>query len=155
MNQINNLLLSSHGTAGAMAAERMALELCNTNSRLFHLLVVPDFWQHMMGDDWLNNGITRDRYARYLERELGYELDQNIQRIRNQAEEIGADYTCEIRIGDPGSVLNDCCNQNNFDLIVVGSPRPKGIPGLKSRMTTDKTLKSITIPLLIAPYPDE
>ena len=120
-----------------------------------HLLVVPDFWKHMMGDDWLNNGITRDRYARYLESELGRELDEHIERVRNQAQSIGMTYTSQIILGEPDSCLSECCNQGNFDLVVVGSQRPKGKAGLKSRMTTDRALKSIKTPLLIAPYPDE
>lgn len=155
MNNANNILLSSHGTPGAQAAERMALDACNKNAHLMHLLVVPEFWRHMMGDDWLNNGITRDRYARYLESELGRELDQHIDRVRNQAQAIGMSYSNEIVIGEPDTCLSQCCNQGNYDLVVLGSPRPKGKPGLKSRMTTDQALKSINIPVLIAPYPDE
>lgn len=151
----HNILLSSHGTDGAQAAERMALEACHTNSHLMHLLVVPDFWKHMMGDDWLNNGITRDRYARYLESELGRELDEHIERVRNQAQSIGMTYSSQIILGAPDSCLSEYCNQGNFDLVVVGSQRPKGKAGLKSRMTTDRALKSIKTPLLIAPYPDE
>ncbi|MCW8955614.1 MAG: universal stress protein [Gammaproteobacteria bacterium] len=152
---MNNILLSSHGTYGAQAAERMALKLCNKNSYMLHLLVVPEFWKHMMGDDWLNNGITRDRYARYLESELGRELDEHIDRVRKQAQVIGMTYNSEIVVGEPDICLSEYCRHGNYDLVVVGSPRPKEKSGLRSRMTTDNTLKSITIPLLIAPYPDE
>jgi len=155
MNNANNVLLSSHGTSGAQAAEKMALGMCNKNSHLVHLLVVPEFWRHMMGDDWLNNGVTRDRYARYLESELGRELDEHIERVRNQAQTIGMTYNSEIVIGNPDTCLSQHCDQGNYDLVVVGSPRPKGKAGLKSRMTTEQALKSIKTPLLIAPYPDE
>ena len=155
MNNANNILLSSHGTPGAQAAERMALEVCNKNSQLMHLLVVPEFWKHMMGDDWLNNGITRDRYARYLEAELGQELDEHIERVSKQAKALGMNYSSQIVIGNPESCLSDQCNQGNYDLVIVGSPRPKGEKGLNSRMTTERALKSINVPLLIAPYPDE
>lgn len=155
MNNANNILLSSHGTLGAQAAERMAFTVCHDHSKLVHLLVVPEFWKHMMGDDWLNNGITRDRYARYLETELGRELDQHIDRVREQAQARGIDYSSEIVIGEPDQCLSRYCKQDRFDLVIVGSPRPKGEPGLKSRMTTKKALKSVDIPLLVAPYPDE
>ncbi|MFW2374232.1 MAG: hypothetical protein ACN4GM_13990 [Gammaproteobacteria bacterium] len=133
----------------------MAFDVCHTNAHLMHLLVVPEFWKHMMGDDWLNNGITRDRYARYLETELGRELDEHIERVSNQAQSMGMSYSSQIIVGEPDSCLSECCNQGNFDLVVVGSQRPKGKAGLNSRMTTDRALKSIKTPLLIAPYPDE
>ena len=155
MTDASNILLSSHGTCGAQAAERMALELCHENTQLVHLLVVPEFWKHMMGDDWLNNGITRDRYARYLEAELGRELDEHIDRVREQAEARGIDYSSEIVIGEPDQCLRRYCDQGRFDLVVVGSPRPRGKPGLRSRMTSDKLLKSMDIPVMVAPYPDE
>ena len=151
----HNIILFSHGTEGAQAAEKMALDVSNSHSRLLHLLVVPEFWKHMMGDDWLNNGITRDRYARYLESELGRELDQHIDRVRSQAEASGIDYRCEIIIDEPDRCLPRYCNQGHYDVAVVGSPRPRGKAGLNSRMTTDKALKSLTTPLLVAPYPDE
>ena len=61
-----NVLLASHGTDGAKAAEKMALQVCEKGARLHHLLVVPSFWKGMTGDDWLNNGSTRDNFRRYL-----------------------------------------------------------------------------------------
>ncbi len=155
MPNTNNILLSSHGTCGAQAAEKMAFGICDENSHLVHLIVVPEFWRHMMGDDWLNNGITRDRYARYIEGELGQEIDHHIERVQAQAQEQGTSYSSEIVFGEPEECLSRYCNQGNFSLAIVGSPRPKGKPGLNSRMATEKALQSINIPLLVAPYPDE
>ncbi len=54
MMTTNNILLASHGTEGAIAAEKMALSLCEKGARLHHLLVVPTLWEGMTGDDWLN-----------------------------------------------------------------------------------------------------
>jgi hypothetical protein len=64
------ILLASHGTAGACAAEKAALNMCSFESQLHHLFVVPDFWKGMLGDDWLNNAITQINYGKYLEGEL-------------------------------------------------------------------------------------
>ena len=76
MNSLNNILLASHGTEGAMAAEKMALILCNKGAKLHHLIVVPTLWEGITGDDWLNNGSTRDTFRRYLETELGITADE-------------------------------------------------------------------------------
>ena len=46
------ILLASHGTAGARAADRAALEFCREpGAALYHLTVVPDLWLGMMGDE--------------------------------------------------------------------------------------------------------
>jgi nucleotide-binding universal stress UspA family protein len=153
MMNAKNILLPSHGTEGAQAAERAALAMCTAESTLNHLLVVPDFWKGMMGDDWLNNGSSRDRYARYLESELGKEVDEHISRVKAQAEAKGIKYHCEIVLGSPEQCLTNACDETQYDLVVMGSPRPKGKPGLRSRMATDKISKQISIPVLKVPYP--
>lgn len=155
MNISKHILLSSHGTVGAQAAERMVFELCTQGTAIHHLIVVPELWKGMMGDDWLNNGVTRDRYARYLESELGREIDEHCERIRNQAKEKGAHYSSEIVLGKPDQCLINACNDTAYDLVVIGSPRPKGIPGLRSRMATEPLAKALSLPLLIVPYPND
>jgi len=109
----------------------------------------------MMGDDWLNNGITRDRYARYLESELGREIDDNCARISQLAKQKGIPYTSKILLGKPDKCLVEACNDADYDLVIIGSPRPKGTPGLRSRMATEPLVKSLTQPLLIVPYPND
>jgi hypothetical protein len=55
MKPARAILLASHGTPGARAAEAAAFDLCAQEGRVHHLVVVPDFWKGMLGDDWLNN----------------------------------------------------------------------------------------------------
>ena len=155
MNTANNVLLASHGTEGAMAAEHMALQLCNKGSRLHHLIVVPTLWKGMTGDDWLNNGSTRDTFRRYLESELEREVDEHINRVSHAAEEHQLEYTNDVIIGEPEECLLDACKKDGYDLIIVGSPRPKGKSGLRSRMVTDLITRNLSVPVLIAPYPCE
>ena len=148
-----NILLASHGTEGAMAAERKALSLCEEGSRLHHLLVVPTLWEGMTGDDWLNNGSTRDVFRRYLESELGKEVDEHCERISSQAKAKSVTYTNELIVGEPEECLLNACRKQDFELVVMGSPRPKGKQGLRSRMSTEPLSKNLSIPLLIVPYP--
>ena len=149
----NNILLASHGTEGAMAAEKMALSLCEKGAKLHHLLVVPTLWQGMTGDDWLNNGSTRDVFRRYLESELGREVDEHVERISSLAKAISVEYSNELIVGEPEECLLDACKNQDFELVVMGSPRPKKIKGLRSRMKTEPLTRSLSIPLLIVPYP--
>jgi nucleotide-binding universal stress UspA family protein len=154
MNPPQNILLASHGTAGAQAAERLAVKLCAANGQIHHLLVVPDLWKGMMGDDWLNNGITRDRYGRYLESELGREVDEHSRRIEALADSSGLRYSLQLVVGKPEKCLVEACKDGVCDLVVLGSPRPKGVSGLRSRMTLEPLVRGLAVPLLIAPYPD-
>jgi len=109
----------------------------------------------MTGDDWLNNGSTRDKYRRYLESELGREVNEHCDRINKEAEAHGLEYTSEIVLGEPDECLIKTSKKAGFDLIVMGSPRPKGKKGLRSRMSTKNLPGSLDTPLLIVPYPNE
>ena len=131
----------------------MALSLCEKGAKLHHLLVVPTLWQGMTGDDWLNNGSTRDRFRRYLESELGREVDEHCQRISTQAKEQDVSYCNELVVGEPEQCLLDTCSKHDFELVVMGSPRPRGVKGLRSRMSTEPLTRALSIPLLIVPYP--
>jgi 2-isopropylmalate synthase len=39
------------------------------------------------------------------------------------------------------------------ELVVIGSPRPAGVRGLRSRMQMETLVRALTVPLLIVPYP--
>jgi len=155
MNNFNNILLASHGTTGSEAAVSYALSLCQSGTSLHHLVVVPEFWKGMMGDDWLNNGVSRDRFARYLESELGRETDQHIQSVRERAESAGVQYQHEIHVGEPYECLIAISDRQPFDIAVIGSTRPKGTAGLNSKMTLHKLSGHLSTPLLIVPYPTQ
>jgi nucleotide-binding universal stress UspA family protein len=39
------------------------------------------------------------------------------------------------------------------DLVVIGSPRPTGVRGLRSRMQLEALVRGLAVPLLIVPHP--
>jgi len=156
MNALNSVLLASHGTEGAMAAEQMAIKMCSAQDAcLHHLIVVPTLWQGMTGDDWLNNGSTRNTFRRYLESTLEKEVDEHIARVKQLADEHGLTYTNEIVIGEPDECLLKTAEKQQYELIVVGSPRPKGISGLRSRMMTLPVSRALQTSVLTVPYPHD
>ena len=149
------ILLASHGTRGAQAAVQAALALGQSGTELHHLVVVPTLWQGMTGDDWLNNGSTRDRYRRYLESEIGREIDEHANVVQQQAEAAGHRYQMQIVVGEPDECLIEYSKEHACDLIVMGSTRPKSEPGLRSRMHTAALLKNLSTPLLVIPFPND
>ncbi|HLD14235.1 MAG TPA: universal stress protein [Burkholderiales bacterium] len=153
MRNLKQILLASHGTPGARAAERAALALCGPKTTLYHLIVVPDFWKGMMGDDWLNNSTTRDTYGRYVEAELEDEVRRHIANLRRQAAKRRVRYRPEVVVGKPEDCLRARLKHGRIDMVVLGAPRPKGKAGLRSRMLTEKLLRMLSVPALIIPYP--
>jgi len=149
--QPRSLLLASHCTEGAQRAEALALSLAEPQqTRIIHLLIVPDFWDGMQGDDWLNNSSTRDTFARHLENQLEQETKELIQQVQQSCEAKGLEYVSSLRYGDPADCLLEALVDNPVDLVIIGPPRPKGVKGLRSRMNLDKLTRGLKTPLLVA-----
>ncbi|MCP4695845.1 MAG: universal stress protein [Gammaproteobacteria bacterium] len=147
------ILCASHGTPGARAAETAALAFCNEGTALHHLFVVPDFWKGMMGDDWLNNAVTRERYGNYVEGLLEGEEAETVERLGQAVTGRGAAYSYETQVGKPADCLLEAGRRDGCDLIIIGSPRPKGMEGLRSHMDLGLLVRQLEIPLLIIPHP--
>lgn len=153
MLKTRKILLASHDTPGARRAEQMALTLCRPGTTLVHLVVVPDFWKGMMGDDWLNNASTRAIYADYVETQLEQDVRRHIRRLMLVAAKRKLRYRFEVEIGKPADCLIALAKKTRFDVIVLGSRRPKGRSGLRSTMLEERLFRSIKAPILVAPYP--
>ncbi|MBM3569223.1 MAG: universal stress protein [Alphaproteobacteria bacterium] len=147
------VLLASHGTPGARAAEALAFELCAEGGRVHHLVVVPEFWKGMLGDDWLNNAVVHVRFGRYVENQLEREIAEHGQQVEAEAKRRGLGYACETRLGDPAECLAEVAAAGTHELVVIGSPRPKGAPGYRSRLAVEKLVARLRLPLIVAPHP--
>lgn len=153
MKSPKRILLASHGTPGARAAERLAFSYCRRGARLQHLIVVPEFWKGMMGDDWLNNIMTRETFKDYMESTLQQEVQREVRRLHRDARKRGIRYDFEMAFGKPAECLLDRLKRGGVDLVVLGGLRPRGRSGYRSRMLTDDVLRAIETPLVIAPHP--
>ena len=131
----------------------MALALAAPGALVSQLVVVPDFWKGMMGDDWLNNASTRDEYGRHVERQLEREIEAEVARVRSQAAQAGLRHECRVVLGKPADCLLEMAATMKPDLVVIGSPRAAGTRGLRSRMQVEKMMRALVVPLLIVPYP--
>ncbi len=153
MLKAERILLASHGTVGARAAERAVLELAAPAATIFHLVVVPDFWRGMMGDDWLNNASTRAAYGRHVESQLAREIEEHRRSLEQGIRASGRHYEIKVVIGKPDEALLDHAAAVRPDLVVIGAPRPRGVPGLRSRMRVEKLVGALGAPLVVIPQP--
>lgn len=151
---MQTILLASHGTQGARAAEAVALARLGVGDQLYHLQVVPDFWDGMQGDDWLNNASTRDVFAEYVENSLSSEARENFSRVADAARRCGASYESRLVYGKPPAALLEAVSDVGPDCVVMGAPRPKNVAGFRSRMVTDSLLRGIAVPVLVVPFPN-
>lgn len=145
------LLLAHHGTAGARRAEALAFSAATPGeTRIVQLLVVPDFWGGMQGDDWLNNAWTRDAFARHVEGQLAADARAEVAALAARC--AGHGFACEalVRYGDPADCLIEAAREAGAELVVIGPPRPRGEPGYRSRMDLEKLVRGLSVPLLVA-----
>jgi nucleotide-binding universal stress UspA family protein len=148
-----HILLASHDSPGARAAEKLAYALCTPATTLHHLIVVPEFWKGMMGDDWLNNASTRATFGRYVEAQLEQEIRTHVKRVQRETQRRRIRYRVELMQGKPADCLIERAAKGPVDLIVLGSRRPRGKTGLRSRMLDEKLFRALGVPVLIAPCP--
>jgi len=152
--RVNHILLASHGSIGGRAAEKAAIELARENEAELSLLyIVPDFWRGMRGDDWLNNAITQEAFGNYLESQLLNEARQETRRIASMARQAGVEIEIHAMFGKPTECLLEAVRKIKPDLVVIGSPRPKGMPGYRSRIYLETVTRALPCPLLILPHP--
>ncbi len=149
-----NILLASHGSIGARQAEQVALKFSAPTAHVTHLHVIPEFWQHILGDDWLNNVCTQRQFVDYLENQLEQEAHQNCMRVREDFENHNVNYAQKILFGQPQKCLLDTYSQDNFDLVVMGSTRPKKMHGLKSKMLSKAITNTLARTLMVVPHPN-
>ncbi len=150
------ILLASHGTPGARAAEEAALELARQEgAALAHLYVVPEFWSGMRGDDWLNNAVTQETFGHYLEGELAKEAHQVRERLEQRAADLSLALETHLLVGDPTGSLLHFARHWKPDLVVLGTPRPAGIPGYRSRMKLERLARTLGATLMLVPHGPE
>ncbi len=145
------LLLAHHGTPGALRAEALAFAIAEPGTtNIVHALIVPDFWDGMQGDDWLNNASTRDAFARHLEGQIEAENAQQIAALREHCDARGIACRSLVAVGDPAERLLEMARESAADLVVIGPPRARGEPGYRSRMNLETLARGLACPLLMA-----
>jgi nucleotide-binding universal stress UspA family protein len=149
----NNILLASHDTEGSRAAERVALDAVVEGGRLHHLVIVPEFWQSITGDGWRINASTEHAFCDYLEAQIEREIMEHLVRVSRQAQSRGIQYSAGSKHGGLEACLIAAAGESEFDLVVIGAHRPKGHPGLRSRLDFGKLARGLRIPLVVVPHP--
>jgi len=84
---------------------------------------------------------------------LEREIEVEVARVRGRAAEIGLRYERRVVLGKPAECLLESAAMLKPDLVVIGSPRPARLRGLRSRMQLETLVRGLAVPLLIVPHP--
>ena len=146
------ILLATHGTRGAQAAEDLSVDVAREWGAKIHCIhVIHEDWNLMTGDDWLNTSASRNMFARHVEAELDGEAEAIRKRISEKASQHAVPLTFEKAVGNPGSLILQSARAVGADLIVMGSRQRSQDKGFKSRIAWDKFLLESAVPIMLAP----
>ena len=152
---IQRLLLASHGSTGSIAAELVAIHSCKAGDEIDHLYVIPSWWGDMTGDDWLNNGVSRNRFRDYLADTLWQESQAVITRVQRSCQNKSIKYRSLLLVGKSDQSLAKTAESGDYQKIVLGDKRPAHSQGLSDRMLTPEVRKRLDSKLCIVTHPDE
>ena len=155
------ILLCTHGSFGAQKAERLVFNDLAPHINLENVTVMTIIdadWSEMSTDDWLNTSGTRTTFKDYVQEQLGREIEEDWQRIKDQYPD--AENVNFIRVvGEIEKTIAEVAEKLESNLIVIG-PRcikPKRLfsvtmeKGLAAHIANKKLHPLLPCPLMVAP----
>jgi nucleotide-binding universal stress UspA family protein len=149
--RVRSLLLASHDSSGARAAEEAALQAIEAGGRLHHLVIIPEFWRSMTGDGWRINASTEHAFCDYLEGRIDAEIRDHLRRVHAKARSCGIEYSARSEVGPLAETLIRVANAGDYELVMIGAPRPRRAAGLRSRMDLTALCRGLRPPLAVIP----
>jgi nucleotide-binding universal stress UspA family protein len=155
-----SILLCTHGTIGARNAEHLVfheLAAKKQGLKITVLTIIDEDWRSMTGDDWLNSSKTHTTFLDHVEGQLGEEIEEEWQRIRDQYP-AASDAVFTKVVGPLEESIANEATKKQCDLIVIGPHRKtkrlfnlKMEKGLRARLKNSKLHPILPCPLLIVP----
>ena len=138
----------------SIKALEKAIELCTVNqTQIFILHVINEIPLpiHFSKIESKNNEVTISPLVNKIHNEIKNEMIVILKDVKNKYSEYNISITTEIKIGDPAEIIIDFTNQNNIDLIVMGSIGHKGISGMFRKLgsVARKVAEEVDCALLI------
>ena len=126
---------SEHSKRAAINAINIAA--CSKNSKIEIIYVIdPD----KVKSDVLYNWNTAD---------LGNKHKQRLKEVETMAQTSGITYEIKILHGEPGPVIVEYVNKNNFEIVVIGSRGLNGLQEFVLGSVSHKVAKRVNCPVLI------
>ena len=155
------ILLCTHGSAGAQKAEEYVFTHLLPKSQtaeLTVLTIIDKDWSSMSSDDWLNTSTTRTQFKDYVEEQLGREIEEDWQRIKDKYPL--AEQAKFIKVaGGIEETIAEVAEKIAGELIVIGAVNKKPsrlfsvkmAPGLAATLSNAKLHPLLPCPILTVP----
>lgn len=137
MAMYDNVLVPTDGSKGAEVAVEHAIEIAEKFGANVHVLYVVDVRVNTKGDVWANilGGL----------KEIGEKATQS---ISDQVIEQGLKPVKEVKEGVPHREINEYADDNDIDLIVMGTHGRTGLDRVLIGSTAEKVLRTSEVPVM-------
>ncbi|WLR49809.1 universal stress protein [Bacillus tianshenii] len=135
----NKILVAADGSEHSLRAAEKALELAKLNSNAVVEVVYVVDGETSKRDvihNWNSMGIAEKRRAKMEE-------------VERRAEEAGINYSVKILHGEPGPTIVKHANENDFDLVTIGSRGLNTLQEMVLGSVSHKVAKRVDCPVLI------
>lgn len=133
------ILVPVDGSEGANAAVEHAVDIANTYDATLHTLYVADVRMSPISTE-----MDRDEVIQLL--------DQSGERptklVLDQAEEMNIPAIEAIRLGVPHEIVREYIDENDIDLVVMGTHGRTGLEHTLLGSTTERIVRTVEIPVL-------
>ncbi|XJZ27960.1 universal stress protein [Bacillota bacterium Lsc_1132] len=133
------IALATDGSEHSKRAAENAIKIakCNPNSNIEILYVVdPD----KVKSDVLSNWNTAD---------IGDHRKNRLKEVERMAQQSNVTYEIKILHGEPGSIIVDYVNKNNFEIVIIGSRGLNVLQEFVLGSVSHKVAKRANCPVLI------
>lgn len=133
----DNILVPTDGSEGAEVAVEHAAEIAEKFDATVHLLYVVDVRARTTGDMWAN------LVGQF--REIGESATESISdRLNGQ----GLETVKEVIEGIPHEEINNYVEENDVDMVIMGTHGRTGIDRVLVGSTTEKVVRTSEIPVM-------
>jgi nucleotide-binding universal stress UspA family protein len=133
------ILVPMDGSEGANAALDHAVDIASTYDASLHALYVVDVRMSPIGTE-----MDRDEVVQLLDRSG----ERPTTPVLDRAEEAGIPATEAIRLGVPHEVIRHYVDENDVDLVVMGTHGRTGLDHTLLGSTTERTVRTVEVPVL-------
>lgn len=133
------ILLAADGSENSIRAAENAIKIstCSTNSIIEIVYVVdPETVKSEILSNWSSV-------------KLGDIRRKQVSEIERMVNESGVSYEIKILQGEPGPVIVDYANKNNFDIVIIGSRGLSGLQEFVLGSVSHKVAQRAKCPVLI------
>lgn len=126
---VQRILLATNGKESAKKAEDYAINLAAEKKLPLAIIYVRDsIWRRFSEEvDWLSTHRARKDFQKYMEEYTDAEEKALFSRLEKALTEKGIDFEMVALSGNPADEIVKYSKDNNFDLIIIGEGKEKGL----------------------------